>query len=260
MNPQPHSLRRRLACVALGSLAIHGPGTAGPATGKPRLLMVNTVYPPFVNPAGNAAGEGLDVEIAREALARAGYDMELALVPWRRALLMLEHGKADLISTISRRDDRDKYLDWSVPYRLGADYRFYSRRGTTRPLRHLDDLKGQTLGAVAGFHYPPPILHSGAKLYEGRDVQMLVKMLHARRIEHLVATGIAGAWEIRSLGLDESMERQPLVYKSDSPNYLAVARSRPGAMAALPALSKALEAMRADGSLRRLEQRYRVGD
>src|SRR4051812_7612682 len=77
----------------------------GPARAAAPLLLVNAPYPPFVNPRGDPQGEGIDVEIAREALRRGGYTVELRIVPWKRALAMLEGGEADFTTTISRNGD-----------------------------------------------------------------------------------------------------------------------------------------------------------
>lgn len=219
--------------------------------------MVNTVYPPFVNPPGDPAGEGLDVDIASEALRRAGYALELRLLPWKRVLLELETGQADFTTTISRRDDRNRYLDWSPPYRNGADYCFFARPGAPFTLDSLAGLRGRTLGVVSGFHYPAPLVEAGGvRLMPGRDVGMLVKMLLAQRSDYMVATALAGRWELRQRGLEDRVQLQPYRYHSDSPNYLAFARARPPAMAALSAVSAALTQMRADGTLRRIEKRY----
>lgn len=247
----PVVLNRRLL------LAAALPGGALATSARPVLTMVNTVYPPFINPPGDPAGEGLDVELAREALRRAGWGLALQLRPWKRALLELETGQADFTTTISRRDDRDRYLAWSPAYRHGADYCFFARPGEALVLQELDDLRGRRLGVVSGFHYPPPLLQvPGLQQVPGRDVGMLVKMLLAGRTDFLVATALAGRWELRRQGLSEQLEEQPYRYHSDSPNYLAFSRARPAAMAALPAVAEALASLRADGTIKRLEQRY----
>ena len=54
---------------------------------------------------------------------------------------MLKVGLADLTTTISRRDDREAYLRFTAPYRLGANYCFYTRRGSPVRIGSLDDLR-----------------------------------------------------------------------------------------------------------------------
>lgn len=248
-------MHRRFALSA--PLALLGSAAPAQAQPAPVLKLVNTVYPPFVNPSGHPDGEGMDVEIARAVLERLNLRCELELVPWKRALLMLEWGRADFTTTISRRDDRDRYLHWSAPYRNGANYCFYCRPGGPR-VQGLADLRGLRLGVVAGFHYPPPIVRdAGARLVPGRDIAALVAMLRADRTDCLVVTAIAGAWELRQLDLAQPLQRQDFEHHSDSPNYLAFSKARTEA-AFMPRVNSALKALTQDGTLARIERKYRV--
>jgi polar amino acid transport system substrate-binding protein len=221
-------LNRRLSLLA----SLGAPFAVAPAWAQSRraLSMVNTVYPPFVNPAGHRVGEGMDVELAREALGRAGFDMTVQLLPWRRVLYMLESGQADFTTTISRQPSRDGYLAWSHPYRMGANYRVYTRKAGAPRIEKLSDLEGLRLGLIEGFHYPPSLLQ---------------------------VTAIAGAWEIRERGLQDQVLRQPYEHTSTSPNYLGFAKGRPN-VGALEAVSAALKHMAKDGTQARIESRYRV--
>ncbi|MBH9579201.1 substrate-binding periplasmic protein [Inhella proteolytica] len=245
-----------LALLAPPGGAAAPAGTATALAARP-LQLVNTVYPPFVNPPGHPDGEGIDVEIARAVLARLGLGCELELVPWKRALLMLEWGRADFTTTISRRDDRDRYLLWSAPYRSGANYRFYCLPGGPA-VNSLADLRGLRLGVVAGFHYPPPIAQEGgARLVPGRDIAALAAMLRAGRTDCMVVTAIAGAWEVRQLGLEQQLLRQAFEHHSDSPNYLAFSRARTEPTF-MPRVDAALKTLMLDGTLARIERKVRV--
>jgi polar amino acid transport system substrate-binding protein len=248
--------RRR---VMLAGVALGGAGAAGAqTTARPVLTMVNTVYPPFVNPPGDESGEGMDVDLAREALRRAGFDMALQIVPWRRVLLQLRHGQGDFTTTISRRDDRSDYLHWSPAYRLGANYRLYARRSTEFDIRTLSDLAGRRIGVIEGFHYPPVLLQQpGSHLVPGRDIGSLVAMLMAGRTDVILVTAIAGAWEIRQRGLDARVQRQAYEYTSDSPNYLGFSKARVDE-ATVAAVGQALAQMARDGTQAQIEARYRV--
>jgi polar amino acid transport system substrate-binding protein len=246
-------LRRPLLC--LPALAWPGAGAAAEPSNAP-LLLVNAVYPPFVNPPGHPQGEGLDVEIAREALRRAGREMRVELLPWKRALLMLENGQADLTTTISRNGDRDRYLRWTQSYRNGANYHFYTRKGSALQLNSLADLAGRHLGMVQGFFYPEAISgQQGVVIDSARDVTVLARKLQAGRIEVMVVTGIRGAWEIREAGLADQLVRQPFQYTAVSPNYIAFSKLRCDE-SLVAATRAALRQMMADGSMAAIERRY----
>ncbi|MBH9575342.1 substrate-binding periplasmic protein [Inhella proteolytica] len=221
------------------------------------LLLVNAPYPPFVLEARDPIGEGLDVDIARAALARAGYSVRLALVPWRRALQMLEAGEADLTTTISLSGERERFLLFSEGYRSTVRYHFYSRRGSGLRVERLEDLAQVSLGYSAGFFYPPAIKQAvGRGLVEGRDLEVTVRMLNAGRSDLIVVNHLAGLWTIRRLGLEAQLERQPFSYSSGSPTYMALSRKRHGDGRLLNTLNEGLRALVKDGTLARLEARY----
>lgn len=252
-------LRRPLLCLpALAGLCLAAGGAVGEAQrpGRPPLVLVNAVYPPFVNPPGHAQGEGLDIEIAREALRRAGHTLQLQLLPWKRALLMLETAQADLTTTISRNGDRDRYLRWTQSYRNGAHYRFYTRKGSPLQLKSLADLAGRHLGTVQGFFYPDAITQQpGVIVDTARDVTVLAQKLNAGRLDVIVVTGIRGAWEIREAGLAGQLLLQPYQYAAVSPNYMGFSRTRCDE-ALVASVSAALQQMMTDGTMTAIERRY----
>ena len=243
----------RVLVLTLALVPAFGMAQAAPLK---TLILVNAPYPPFVNPPGDPSGEGIDVDIAREALRRGGYAVELRIVPWKRVLAMLEKGDADFTTTISRNGDRSLFLVWSSGYRKAVRYHFYGRKGGTVTLRALADLDGRSLGVTTGFFFPPAITERlGVSLHTGTSVAQTVQMLDAGRADFIVVNGLAGAWEIRRRGLADRLALQPLVYSSTSPTYMGFSRARPFA-APLEAMNAGLASMENDGSLARLEKKY----
>lgn len=247
---------RVLACwLGLAAAAVAQSQSTSPA--KP-LLLVTAPYPPFVHAGGNPQGEGMDIDIAREALQRGGYDIEVQLVPWKRALLMLERGDADFTTTISRSGDRDRFIDWSQGYRSWVRYHFYARSDATDTLNDLDDLHERTLGVTLGYFYPDAIvkpLKPGLRIESGKDLATTIRMLRAGRSDFIVVNALAGAWEIKQLGLMDDLKLQPLVYSSDSPTYMGFSKVRNN-MRAVDAMNKGLNSMLKDGTIAKIERRY----
>jgi ABC-type amino acid transport substrate-binding protein len=220
------------------------------------LLLVTAPYPPFVNPPGDPQGEGIDIEIAREAMRRGGYQIELIYVPWKRALLMLERGEADFTTTISRSGDRNNYLAWSEGYRVTTGYTFYARKGSGQQLKTLDDLDGHSLCITLGYFYPDVISKRPKTKYEnGPTMSNTVAMLAKGRADYMVVNGIAGNWEITRLGLADQLELQPLSYTSNSPTYMAFSIARTY-QKPLAAMKSALVDMAKDGSIAKIEKKY----
>lgn len=253
--------RRRL--LALGGAALapgwaHADGAASAPPAAP-LLLVNTVYPPLVNPLGDPGGEGVDIEIAREALKRGGYmgGIEIQWVPWKRALFMLERGTADFTTTVNYSPERDRFLRWSAPYRAGKNYHFYTRAGSGRKLEKLQDLHGLRLAVGAGYIYPKAVLEQvGGHVEYARDVGTAVQLVERERADVVIVTALVGLWEVRHLRLVSQLERQPLEYFNPEPTFMGFSRNSPRSMAALAAMDAGLASMQRDGSIARIEKRY----
>lgn len=252
--------RRRLLTLSAAALA---PGwaraQAASASAGGTLVLANAVYPPLVNPEGHPSGEGVDIEIAREALHRGGYGgaIELQWVPWKRALFMLERGLADFTTTVNYSPERDRFLRWSLAYRAGVRYHFYSRKDSGLQLQHLEDLRGHSLAMSAGFIYPKAVLETAAGHVEyGRDVGGAVQLVERGRAEVVIVSALAGTWEIRQLGLADRLKRHALEYFNSEPSFMAFSKNSPRSMAALAAMDIGLASMQRDGSITRIEKRY----
>lgn len=247
--------RRRLLALGAASLA---PAWALADTAAP-LVLVNTIYPPLVNPPGDASGEGIDIEIAREALRRGGHagPIDIQWVPWKRALFMLEHGKADFTTTVNYSTERDRFLRWSLSYRAGKHYHFYTRRGAGRQLSRLQDLQGLRLALSAGYIYPKAVLDQvGGRVEYGRDVSAAVQLVERDRADVVLVTALVGQWEVRRLGLADRLDRQPLEHFNPEPTFMGFSKSSPRSAAAVAAMDAGLAGMQRDGSIARMEKRY----
>jgi len=244
--------RRSLLAAGVAALAL-------PARAEAPLVLANTVYAPLVNPLGHASGEGIDIDIAREALRRGGHGggIEIQWVPWKRALFMLERGLADFTTTVNHSAERERFLRFSASYRAGKHYDFYTRRGAGLNLTRLEDLRGLKLAVGAGYIYPQAVLDQlDGRVEYARDVGAAVRLVERERADAVIVTTIVGLWEVRNLGLVGQLDRQPLQYFHREPTFMGFSRASPRALAALSAMDAGLAAMQRDGSITRIEKRY----
>jgi len=221
-----------------------------------QLTLVTSPYPPFVNPEGDPVGEGVDIDIAREALSRGGYSIKVVMVPWKRALNMLRDGQADLTTTISKNEDRDSYLAWTQGYRNSVEYRFYGKKGDARKLTTLKNLEGMRIGITLGYFYPDALVkRQNVNYLSGNTISNTVQMLTKGRSDFILVNNIAGLWEIKKLGLTQELELQALKYHSDSPTYMAFSRQA-NFEKPLNVMIESLKQMAKDGSIQRIEKKY----
>lgn len=251
--------RRRLLTLGAAVLAPRWAQAEAAAPAAGTLVLVNTVYPPLVNVQGHASGEGIDIEIAREALKRGGHagPVEIQWVPWKRALFMLERGTADFTTTVNYSSERDRFLRWSVSYRAGKNYHFYTRSGSGLRLEKLQDLRGLRLAVSAGYIYPKAVLEQvDGHVEYARDVGTAVQLVERERADVVIVTALVGLWEVRHLGLANRLDRQPLQHFNPEPTFMGFSKNSPRSMAALAAMDMGLASMQRDGSITRIEKRY----
>ena len=84
-----------LACLMV--MGLLGCGARQPDTSLPKLLIGSDTYPPYIYMDNNGDITGLDVEIAREALRRMGYQAQFISINWERKEELVNKGDIDCI-------------------------------------------------------------------------------------------------------------------------------------------------------------------
>ncbi len=222
------------------------------------VILVNDPYPPYVMPEGDKLGPGIDMEIAVKALSNLGIKTTIQLVPFKRALTMLEGGQADLTTTLSFREDRDAYLLWSAPYRSSTKYIFFTPKASAFAPKTLEDLKGKTVGVIRGFTYPTVFSDNAAIIKsEAPDTVSLINMLLSKRFDAIIVNSIVGRFDLTSTGKIADVKQAPYELSSPDAKGTVMGFSKVKKLEGLrDAFDKELKKMLADGTVTRIEKKY----
>ncbi len=254
----PGLLSRRdllLATAAAGcSSAVH-------AADPPRVLhLVSAPLPPYVFEPGHAAGAGLDIDIAREALQRGGgWTLQVSVLPWRRALLMLEHGQADFAPSVRITPERRRFLNFTQSYGGHVRHAVYTRADSGLAVKRLADLEGLSVGLAAGFELPPA-LHAALTGPRERatDATAVLRMLLAKRVQAVVLNELPAQWLVRERGWGAEVQAQPLVFDSGDQTQMGFSLRSPRLSEGLAAANRGLASMARDKRFDQLASRYRL--
>lgn len=87
-----------------------------PAEALPRIVVGSDDYAPYhyIDEDGNFSG--IDVELAREAFRRMGYEPEFRQIVWEDKDLLLEGGQIDCLWGCFTMTGRETLYDWAGPY------------------------------------------------------------------------------------------------------------------------------------------------
>lgn len=212
------------------------------------LILTNGYWPPFKGASLPKGGIITDVTV--QTLARAGYEVAVADVPWKRAYAGTVDGRYDVISAIWATPERMKEMTFSdavlssrVVVIHRADYDFV--------FRSLDDLKGETVGVTAGYGYPEAFQNADFFVREESQTltQSLRKLIHGR-INIIVAEETTARYAVAA-EFPDAVGR--LHYSEtalqENPLHIAFTKARPDHLELRNRFNEALAEMRADGTL-----------
>ena len=197
------------------------------------------------------------MEAAALALTRAGYTVEIRLVPFERAM---ESVKTEGIMTgIFMSAERAKIYDYSEPL-VADEVALAVHKGSTFVYAQPEDLVGKRVGLQGGMYYGPELdtVKDRVTLDFDTSPQLRVKKLTADRIDVLVMnpgrSSILAAAAASGAAPDEIVVlSKPL---SLLQNHLIVGKGRADGPGILARVNAAIVALRAEGAFVPIMQRY----
>ncbi|TCP14743.1 amino acid ABC transporter substrate-binding protein (PAAT family) [Crenobacter luteus] len=214
-------------------------------------IALEGTYPPFNFKDKNQQLTGFEVEFGRALAQRLGVKPEFVTGEWSGLLAGLQAGKFDVVlNQVSITDKRKEVFDFSVPYTVSSA-QLIVRKNETRSFKNLEDLKGKKLGVGQGSNYADM-----AKAVPGVEVKT-----YPGAPEYLqdLAAGRVDAALNDSLMIPFSIRESKLPVKAGAAvggvTQMGVpfARGNPKFKAAV---DKAIRAMQADGSFRKISVKW----
>lgn len=221
------------------------------------LKLVSGHWPPYVEK--DAPGGGAAIDLVSQILKRAGYDTVASIDSWPRSLQGSEIGIYDVLATAWVTKDRKRELQFSDPYYENVT-RFIKRKDSPVRFRSYADLKNLIVGVIAGRDYGEKFDRAKGflRIAKSHVIQNLLLMQQGR-----IDLTLGDEWVIRheltqyfpnAINEFEFLP-QPV---SQRGLHIAVSRTRPDHKEIIRAFNKALAAMKADGSMKKLLDNYRA--
>ncbi len=236
---------------------------AGPALAQPKraapLQLVTGNYPPYEYEEDGRV-RGLAVDILTEAFKRCGQPFTIKVVPWARALREAQEGSADAIFTAVKTPEREQALLFTHEPIIALVVSLFVRKDAgiayTGDLAPLAQLRFGTVNQFSNGALFDGAVKSGLikKAEVVNETDNNVKKLLASRIDVMVNNRYGAIHFLKkNQALAQVVELAPEV--DNSPGYLAFTKKRDFSKLA-QAYDAALEAMKRDGSYRRILERY----
>ena len=198
---------------------------------------------------------GIDVDLAKEAFRRMGYQAVFVTIDWEDKKDLVERGEIDCIWGSFSIDGREEEYRWSAPYMMSRQVVAVNRDSE---IKTLADLEGKRI-AVQSTTKPEALFlsHTDARLPVLREV---FSMQNRELIYPCLSKGYADAIAAHETAILQCMSDYKLDYRIlEEPLLtvgLGVAFSKQDDRGLEQELSETFEEMRADGTMEEIIGRY----
>ena len=248
-------------CLTVAALCAFGGGGVNAASAtraaQSSLPVINVGcddYPPFNYTDVNGNITGIDVELAKEAFGRMGYQPEFHLINWDEKKQLLANGTIDCVWGSFSMNGREDEYKWAGPYMqsyqvvaVNVDSDIYT----------FADLEGKTI-AVQSTTKPEDILRAGDS-----RIPPLRKVLSVQKhdlIFILLSKGYVDALAAHDTSVEQFMSESGLKFRVlDEPLQtvgLGVAFDKDDTRGLDTRLNEIIKDMRADGTVRKVLAKY----
>lgn len=227
--------------------------TALPAQDKQRIVLASSEYVPHYGT--ELPRQGAVSEIVRRAFAYEGIDIEIAFMPFARALYDTQQGLYDGILAIWHTAEREQQLLYSDAI-YANQIVLFKRAGE---LQLTDDLNSvlqsdSTLGMVTGYAQSPLLLNSPLQKVSVATDEQVFRMLALKRVDLIPADLQNGLYLLRQLPEPLQQVRinwvsQPLEQR---PMHLAFPRQKAGSAELQQRFNRGLQQLRQNGELEQI--------
>ena len=246
--------------LILLSLCVFGCGKTEP-TASPKEEMLRTVIRVGVEPYApfdyiNESGEhvGIDVELAREAFHRIGYEPQFINIHWEERDELLSEGKIDCIWCCYSMRGRQTAYHWAGPYMVSH---MVAAVNPSSEIQHISDLARKLVAVRSSTKAERLLSHEEGKklrieeLYTFNDRELMYTSLYKGYVDAVVSHEESIVQYMK----DNQMDFR-ILPESLETTGIGVAFSRTDTRALVGDLHMALQDMKKDGTTERILRKY----
>lgn len=219
------------------------------------IIVGSDYYPPYNYTDTDGTPTGIDVDIAREAFKRMGFDVKFITIDWEQKKELLADGDIDCIWGCFSMDGRENEYKWAGPYMLSRQ--MVAVRSDS-DIYTLEDLSGKTV-AVQTTTKPEEILlsHSDSRIPQ---VGELFSVQNRRLIYPMLSKGYVDAVAAHETSIIQYMKDFDVEYRILDESLLdvgiGVAFDLNDERGIAEELSETFKQMRKDGTAEKIVGKY----
>ncbi|WP_224983807.1 substrate-binding periplasmic protein [Geomonas agri] len=242
------------ACLVLTVLLSPALAGAAPVGCTSLVYSANPQYPPFHWAAGKGF-EGASIELLSLALPK-GVTARPVVYPWKRVLYLAEQGGVDLVVSLRKTPEREKFLVFTEHRSFPNPAVVFVRKDRTFPMRSWQDLKGHKGAISLGDSFGEEFDRYRRKELDIKEANTVVenlRRLDAGNVDYFITGKYPGTYYLDRIGNGRIVSLDtPVTSRSI---YFAFSRKSPCA-SLVDEVSRHLEELERDGTADKLLEKY----
>ncbi len=245
------------AQVAIIAILLIGLLASQPAFAKTLKACGHPFYPP-VSWVNNSSLLGLAPAVTEQLFSELQYEVTfIADYNWKRCLLEVKQGNADIVVAAYRIPSREDYLYFSTQPIIADTIALFENAEKPLQFTQLKDLENKTVGLLLGDSFGETfdrfLLKNTTIEYVSRNRQNFEK-LSMGRIDFMPIGRLSGILQSQKLGFDQQIS--PLNYTVDTEFYFLALGHASKLEKHLPFLNQRLQEMQENGTIKKLTEQY----
>jgi cystine transport system substrate-binding protein len=237
-----------LAAVLLAATTLAGCGGGGAGSDTLRVGTEGT-YSPFSYQGTDGKLTGYDIEVVTAVAQKLGKKVEFVQTPFDAIFAGLEAKRFDLVANqVTINDERKAKYDLSEPYTVSEGV--IVTRADDTSITSLADLKGKTTAQSATSNWATVARNAGAKVEAVEGFVQAIQLLKDRRVDATVNDTLA-VGDYQRAKNDSTIK---IAGKTGDTSEQAFAARKDSGL--IPDVNKALDQLRADGTLKTISEKY----
>lgn len=232
-------------------------GAAAPGWSQDRTVNLTTVnWAPYY--AEHLPEDGFFSDIVKTAFKRAGYAPVLTFRPWKRSMVMVENGEADVLMGAYHNDERAKTYWYSDTIYLDRVVLVARKDLGITSYQSLRDLKPYQIAIGRGWTYSEEFDNADYLQKQSATDQVVnIRKLKFGRVDLFAASETVFRHEVanhKSFSMDDFIVLEPPLKESGL--FLAVSRAIPNGKQLTDDFNQALKSMKDDGTFSEILQKH----
>ena len=254
---------KRIMTVCICSLAVFAANGCGKDTENvkqeesdlPQIIVGSDNYPPFNYTDTDGDATGIDVDLAKEAFRRMGYQAKFVTIDWEEKKELLQTGTVDCVWGCFSMDGREDEYRWAGPYMVSRQVVAVSPKSD---INSLQDLEGKTI-AVQSTTKPEELIKDHEE-YHLPAIREVISVQNRELIYSFLSKGYVDAIAAHETAILQYMSDYDLEYRIlEEPLLtagLGVAFDKEDDRGLEEELSDTFKEMQADGTEKKILSKY----